>query len=213
MKVVLISPFTNALESEILYEIEHADADLILLPGFCKNMPTPQKIQSVIKLGVSVFVEHRGEKCSAIPSLVTKDNIHDMPRQVFINKPSNADIERLLTCLQQRTFTICDRKVTFLICGEIMLFNPNGEVKYNQNLPFSIDVLANPCHTIMGHWNHLGNKFINLSKKNTLVLYVTNNNKNHHRITTNVRIYKNGVLSGDKTEKQNITCLKLIDNN
>ena len=92
-----------------------------------------------------------------------------------------------MTAWPDRTFSLGSRRVTFILCGEITGFNPNGTVKHSRSLPY--DILANPAHTIMGHWNRLGKKLSQLSS-GSIVLHTANNTRNHHHLTTDVRIYK-----------------------
>jgi hypothetical protein len=112
-----------------------------------------------------------------------------MPSQLFSTRPSAENMDQLAALLPQRTFRFGKRSVTFLICGEILAFNPDGTTKHRRKLHF--DILANPSHTVMGHWNHLGKKLKSLSSRSVMV-HVANNDRNHH-LTTDVRIYRDGV--------------------
>lgn len=92
---------------------------------------------------------------------------------------------------RERTFPIGSRKVTFVICGEITGFNPDGTMKHRRRLQF--DILANPVHTIMRRWYWLGPKLSALSKGRTVV-HVANNPGNHGNLRTDLRIYIDGKL-------------------
>lgn len=187
MKLCAVSPFQKASKSEILAFLATATADLVVLPGHSSNTPVPDEVQSVIQGNVSVFVEGKG----GTPCLVKKGELIPMPRQIFSHHPSARELDRLSEMLPKRTFSFGSRTVTFLICGEIIAFNPDGNVKHGRQLPY--DILANPAHSLMGHWNHLGTKLTNLSL-GSAVLYAANNERNHGTITTDVRIYQNGLL-------------------
>lgn len=202
MKLCAVSPFTNTSEAEILAFLANATAALVLLPGRSQNTPSPEKVQSAICSGVSVFVEGKGKKKEATPYLVTSSKLMPMPRQIFSERPTAQQIDDLVACLPSRTFAIGSRMVTFFICGELIAFNPDGSVKHGRQL--SYDILANPSHTIMGHWNHLGKKLSSLSR-HSAAMYVTNNDRNHSGITTDVRIYKHGEELINRTVHGKIT--------
>lgn len=204
MKLLAASPFTNASVTQILAFLETVTATLVLLPGHHKNTPSPSVIQGFLKRGVSVFVEGAGKKTAAIPYFVTREEIVPMPRQIFSEQPTAQDIDDLAASMPDRTFRIGKRRVTFFICGELLAFNPDGTVKYHRKI--SYDVLANPAHTLMGHWNYLGKKLERLSKR-SMALYAANNDKEHSGISTDVRIYKRGkhVSKSFLNRNQNIT--------
>ncbi len=191
MKLCTLSTFTSSHPSVMLAFLEKTTADFVLLPGAGSNTPTPAQVRRVLQSGVSAFVEGEGGKRRATPYLVTRTSIEAMPHQVFSQHPTANEIDILVQSLPARTFDIASRKVTIFICGELIAFNPDGTVKHGRTLPF--DILANPAHTIMGHWNHLGRKLARLSLK-SVALYCTNNNHSHNRITTDVRIYQEGAL-------------------
>jgi hypothetical protein len=203
MKLCAISPFTNASEAEILAFLSNTTASLVLLPGRSQNTPSPEKVQGTIRHGVSVFVEYKSKKNKSTPYLVTNRKLMAMPRQIFCQRPAVRQIDNLVACLPSRTFAIGSRMVTFFICGELIAFNPDGSVKHGRQLPY--DILANPSHTIMGHWNHLGKKLSSLSLR-TVTIYTTNNDRNHSGITTDVRIYKNGKVLTNRTVHGKIVC-------
>lgn len=196
MKLCAVSPFTNASEAEILEFLANATAALVLLPGRSQNTPSPEKVQSAIRSGVSVFVEGKGKKKESTPYLVTSRKLISMPRQIFCQRPTARQIDDLVACLPSRTFAIGSRMVTFFICGELIAFNPDGSVKHGRQLIY--DILANPSHTIMGHWNHLGKKLSSLSLR-AAAIYATNNDRNHSGIITDVRIYKHGKVLTNRT--------------
>jgi hypothetical protein len=202
MRLCAVSTFTSSQPRVILDFLERTTADFVLLPGSGSNTPTPTQVQRVLQSGVSVFVEGAGGKRHAIPYLVTSTSTEAMPRQIFSQHPTANEIDVLVQNLPDRTFTIATRKVTILICGEIIAFNPDGTVKHGRTLPF--DILANPAHTMMGHWNHLGRKLVNLSLK-SLVLYCTNNDHGHNRLTTDVRIYQKGILLLNRNSDGDLT--------
>ena len=118
-----------------------------------------------------------------------------MPCQSFGKSPTSVDMARLSEAWPDRTFVVGSRKVTFVLCGEINGFDLDGRVKHDQ-LPFVPDILANPAHTIMGHWNHLGKKLSGLSSGGRVAIHATNNNHNRDALTTDVRIYIDEKLQG-----------------
>ena len=138
MKICLISPFTISSSEDILSFIEGLSSELIILPGINRNTPSVKEIQSVIKKGTHVFLESRTngetEKGKVAPMVIAKDNLVEMPKQIFINKPKVHDIKGLIAAWDRRTIEIGTRRFTFIVCGEINGFNPNGELK-NRNKP------------------------------------------------------------------------------
>ncbi|MBA3351426.1 MAG: hypothetical protein H0U23_03205 [Blastocatellia bacterium] len=201
MKICAVSPFEDASREEILDFIAERQDDLVLLPGCNWYSPsaTPalEDIQRVIRPNVSVFVEVPGER--AIPYVVTKANITPMPPQVFKQGPDKKEFEEFLRVLPKRLLAIGSKEVVFVVCGEIDAFRPDGTLKFPGHFP-DYDVLANPTHTLRGHWNYLGAKLEKLSTRG-MTLHVTNNSKNRSGITTNVRIYKNGVRQPGPNER------------
>ena len=113
-----------------------------------------------------------------------------MTSQIFARKPTADDIKALGDALPRRTIRIGRRRATFFICGELIALNPDGSVKHKRKLDH--DIVINPAHTLMGHWNHLGKKLERLSR-GSISVYVTNNIKDRH-LTSDVRIYKDGKL-------------------
>jgi len=205
MKICAISPFTSASEEEILDFIKNCDHKFIVLPGNpivldgqFKNHPSPQSIAEVLKNGTYAFVETyvktsaktlKTENIQTIPWWVSSTQAIEMPRQIFGKKPTAGNLDNLQKDWSQRTRKIGSREFSFAICGEINGFEKDGSVKMRRELPY--DILVNPTHSIMGRWNHLGVKLANLSI-GTTVIHVANNDHNHHRITTDVRIYVDG---------------------
>jgi hypothetical protein len=57
MKICAVSPWKEASEREILSFLGKATVDLVVLPGHAENTPSPQKVQRVIRPGITVFVE------------------------------------------------------------------------------------------------------------------------------------------------------------
>ena len=96
-----------------------------------------------------------------------------MPHGIFPKSPKANDMDRLVSAWPDRTFSVASRKVTFAICGEINGFNPDGHVKFGRVLPF--DILANPAHSLMGRWQHLGPKLSALSKGDVLTCHCDGN--------------------------------------
>jgi hypothetical protein len=190
MKVCAVSPWKTASATDILDFLRKATAELVVLPGVCRNTPSPQAIQRVIGRRVNVFVEQGGSKVKAISYLVTHAGAIPMPHQIFAQSPTAKSMDELVAAWQHRTFPIESRAVTFAICGEINGFNPDGRVKHGRVLPF--DILANPAHTVMGRWQVLGRKLSALSK-GKVVIHVANNDRNHD-LRTDLRIYINGTL-------------------
>lgn len=135
------------------------------------------------------FVETGAGKHKSIPRLVSPTQQIEMPIQVFAKNPTSSDLDKLQSIWPLRTHKIGDRMFSFAICGEVDGFKKNGFVKYGRKLPY--DVLVNPTHTIRGRWNHLGVKLKILSA-GRVVIHVANNNRKHHKLTTHIRIYKNG---------------------
>lgn len=196
MRIFAVSPFTTASRAEILHFLSGLPRGLVLLPGRSSNTPSPNQIQKVIRQGSSVFVEgpgikekRPGRKKKCLAFLVSKGKIRIMPSQLFSLRPTAGDIDQLVALLPQRTFRFGKRSITFLICGEILAFNPDGTTKHRRKLHF--DILANPSHTVMGHWNHLDKKLKALSR-GSVAVHVANNDRNH-QLKTDVRIYKDGV--------------------
>jgi len=197
MRICAISPFELAKKKEIFAFLCNCDHDLLLLPGNSENHPTYFKVGKSLKPGMYAFVESGGIKKNLMPRLISKTNILEMPKQVFIKNPSSSDLDTLQSVWPERTFKISNRSVSFAICGEIDAFNFDGEVKSGRHLPF--DILVNPTHTIRGRWNHLGRKLGALSRE-TVVVHVANNTYNHNRTSTCVRIYVDGrVMKREQT--------------
>ena len=198
MKICAVSPWTTASANEILAFLKEAIAELVVLPGICGNTPSPQEVQRVIRRGVAVFVQQGRSKGKATSYLVTRARAVPMPHQIFARSPTAKCMDDLVAAWPNRTFPIGSRTVTFAICGEINGFNPDGRVKHRRALPF--DILANPAHTVMGRWQHLGRKLSALSK-GKVVIHVANNNRNHKHLRTDVRIYLNQTLQEAKLQR------------
>jgi hypothetical protein len=190
MRLFAISPFSQALRQEILRFLATLPPSLVVLPGRSDNTPTPRQIQRVIHRGSLVFAEGAPGSNGRPAFIITRQKLKKMPSQVFARSPKAADMDALAAILPQRTIRVGKRSVTFLICGELIAFNPNGSTKHRRDLHY--DIIVNPAHTTMGHWNHLGEKLARLSKR-SIAVYVTNNDHDRH-ITSDVRIYKDGEL-------------------
>lgn len=141
-----------------------------MLPGARENTPTPHQVRSVLYQNQTVFVEGNGGKMGATPYIVTKHSQHAMPRQLFAQHPTAAEVDRLAAALPDRSIVLNGRQITIFMCGELIAFNPDGSVKHGRTLQY--DILANPAHTMMGHWNHLGRKLATLSHTSA-ALYAT----------------------------------------
>jgi hypothetical protein len=117
MKLCALSPFTIASRDEILSFLKQSTAELIVLPGVCKNVPTVAHVQAVIRRGVAVSVqEQEGKsKVEAISYFVTCDKAQSMPHQFFSQSPSTKGIDNLVAASSKRTFDVGSRKVTFVI--------------------------------------------------------------------------------------------------
>lgn len=191
MKLCALSPFDSATPKAVLEFVESCSANFLMLPGARENTPTPRQVRSVLGHHQTAFVEGRGGKTDATPYLVTKHSQHAMPRQIFSQHPTAAEVDRLAEALPDRSIVLSGTRITIFMCGELIAFNPDGSVKHGRTLQY--DILANPAHTMMGHWNHLGRKLATLSRKSA-ALYATNNTAEHSRVTTDVRIYKEGHL-------------------
>ena len=172
-------------------------AELVILPGVSLNTPSPQHIQNVIHPAVTVFVEHAGEKGRAQPFFLRHDTLVRLPRQLFPRSPKAKELETLESIWPSRKCNIGPREVAVLMCGELNGFDVRGMPKYGRQLPY--DILVNPTHSIMGRWNHLDKKFKALSRKKKVVIHTANNDRNHPNLSTDVRIYVDGVRSCNKT--------------
>lgn len=195
MNICAISPTYEASSEDIINLIEKLQVeDLIILPGVADNTPSIKDVQNVINDNCCIFLENGFLKGEAQPLIVSKNDIIKIPRQLFINRPKAAEIDQLIKIFPARTHLISNQRVSFVLCGEINGFNPDGNLKHNRQLPSDRDfyILVNPCHTIMGHWNYLGKKLANLSNNERIVIYVTNNDKNYLKAISDVRIYTNG---------------------
>jgi hypothetical protein len=190
MRVFAVSPFQIASWKEILHFLATLPSSLIVLPGYSANTPSPRQIQRVIHRKSLVFAEGAPGKNGCSAFIITHQSLKRMPSQVFSQSPKAADMDALAAILPQRTIRVGKREVTFLICGELMALNPDGSTKHRRELQY--DIIVNPAHTTMGHWNHLGKKLARLSRR-SIAVYVTNNDHNRH-ITSDVRIYNEGVL-------------------
>jgi len=191
MKICAISPFCSTSESEILAFISGREHDLVVLPGNAENHPSYQSVAKKLKHGVFAFVESGSGKGESVPWLVSATQQIKMPSQIFGTNPTADDLNQLQDIWAKRTHEIGSRKVSFAICGEIDAFAKDGSVKSGRQLKY--DVLVNPTHTTRGRWNHLGEKLRNLST-GTVVIHVANNDYDHHKVTTHVRIYVNGKI-------------------
>lgn len=191
MRICAVSPHLTASQNEILQFLSSCNHDLVVLPGNAENQPSYLQVAKALKLKVSAFVETGSRKSCSVPWLVSSEHCLKMPSQVFAVKPSASDLDRLQSIWPERTHKIRDKRVSFAICGEIDGFKKDGSVKMGRYLPY--EVLINPTHTTRGRWNHLGEKLTNLSS-GTAVVHVANNNYNHHRVTTDVRIYVDGIV-------------------
>lgn len=181
-----------ASTQQILHYLATCRQDFVLLPGACsENTPAPDAIQRVLAPGVHVFVESLEEaaaKKQAQPWVVTADCLHPLPKQLFAQSPSRADVLALGTTLTDRTVAIAGRQVTLILCGEINGFNTNGLLKHGSTP--AMDIIAHPTHSPMGRWHVLGPKLAALSRSGT-VLHAANNDKGP-QISTDLRIYQNG---------------------
>jgi hypothetical protein len=189
-RVIAISPFARATKKEIVDFVAMHPKSLIVLPGNWSNTPSVRKIQRAIHGGSVVFTEGAKGKNGRPAFIISKSRISKMPSQIFAKKPRAADIKALTHALPRRTIRVGRQKATFFICGELIAFNPDGTVKHKRK--FDHDIVINPAHTLMGHWNHLGKKLASLSE-GSIAVYVTNNVKDRH-LTSDVHIYKDGEL-------------------
>jgi len=208
MNLCIVSPFAVANRYQIINFIKSCNADLIIFPGFNVSNSLPIiEVQNALQCHSKIFMEFPEKGLKAIkmevtPSIVSKNDILKMPKQIFAQNPSKRDIHELLNIWDDRTLNIGNHKLTFIICGEINGFNPDGRLKFGREHIHNI--IVNRCHTIMGHWNYLGKKLINLSK-NSLAIYLTNNNKNKQSISTDLRIYMNEQTIEKKVFDSNIS--------
>jgi hypothetical protein len=189
-KIIAVSPFASATKQEILDFIREQPKALIVLPGNQNNTPSPGQIQRVLHGGALAFAEGKKGKNGRPAFIIAKSKVNRMPSQVFATRPTANDIDDLADALPRRTIRIGRRRATFFICGELIAFNPDGSVKHKRKLDH--DIVINPAHTLMGHWNHLRKKLERLSH-NSIAVYVTNNVKDRH-LSSDVRIYRDGKL-------------------
>lgn len=212
MNLCIVSPFVVANRYQIINFIKSCDADLIIFPGFNVSNALPViEVQNALQNHSRIFIEVpekglRAIKMEVTPSIISKKDILKLPKQIFAQNPKKREIHTLLNIWDDRTLNLGNRKLTFIICGEINGFNPDGRLKFDRE--HIHDIIVNPCHTIMGHWNYLGQKLSHLSE-NSLTIYVTNNNKNNQSISTDLRIYKNGQNIEKKIFNSNISCASL----
>ncbi|MGY2199455.1 hypothetical protein [Pseudomonas gingeri] len=202
MKITAISPFNSASALSIVQLVSDIDSGLVILPGYAVNTPSVAAIRKMLKPGVFVFLESSGKaktgpasKLGRTPSFVSLDQVIRMPGQVFESTPKRKELRDLEAHFPKRTFLIDGRQVSFILCGEINAFQPDGTTKKGVELPF--DILVNPAHSVMGRWNVLHPKLAALSKKR-VVIHVANNTKDRPKLTTDVRIYANGEMVGSK---------------
>lgn len=200
MKVNVVSPSTKATPKQILDFLSTSDALLTILPGNPTkpgnpgNHPAVEEVMRRLQNDKYVFMEFRDE-LGKWPAIVSHSDIIKMPKQLFSQNPSRADIEKMINIWPERTKNFLSGgkniSITFIICGEINGFNPDGKLKSNFGYPFPTTILANPCHTLMGRWHVLNEKLENLSIGSKMI-YVTNNTGKSSKITTNLRIYEDG---------------------
>jgi hypothetical protein len=197
MRIFAVSPFKKATRWEILDFLSKLPQGLIVLPGHCGNTPSPRQIQRVIAPGAMAFVEGPGRKVVGPKHkknrpgyIVRKRSVTRMPSQIFKASPTAKEMDKLEAILPLRTIVVGKREASFIICGEILAFNPDGSTKHRRRL--DLDILINPAHTPMGRWGQLGKKLKRLSR-GSVVVHVANNDSNHH-LKTDVRIYKDGRL-------------------
>lgn len=148
---------------------------------------------------MNVFLESAGKQ-QAAPWLVSHTDVVSMPKQVFARRPTAQALRQLESDFPERTFTIDKRKVSFILCGEINAFNVDGLAKDKIHLPF--DVLVNPAHSLMGRWHILGEKLKALSIGRTVV-HVANNTRDSRKLTTDIRIYRDGEQVGRRESNDN----------
>jgi hypothetical protein len=189
-RIIAVSPFASATKQEILDFVGAQRKALVVLPGNQTNTPSPGQIRRVLRGGALAFAEGKKAKNGRPVFIIAESRIRKMPSQVFARRPTADDIDDLADALPGRTVRIGKRRATFFICGELIAFNPDGRVKHKRKLDH--DIVINPAHTLMGHWNHLGKKLVRLSR-GSIAVYVTNNVKNRH-LSSDVRIYKVGKL-------------------
>jgi hypothetical protein len=105
----------------------------------------------------------------------------------------------------ERIFKLGGKRIAVLLCGENnILCNVRGEKNAahpRYGIPWPLDkydVLVNPTHTSMGHWNLLHRRFAYFSQKNRTVIYSANNTRSKSW-KTSLCIYNNGKqrLMGD----------------
>jgi len=128
-----------------------------------------------------VFAEGKERRNGRPAFIIGNGKISRKPSQIFAKKPQASDIDTLAAVLPGRTIPVGKRKATFFICGELIAFNPDRSMKHNRKLAH--DIVINPAHTLMGHWNHLRKKLQRLSR-GTIAVYITNK---HRRSSFNIR--------------------------
>lgn len=203
MKILALAPFVNTgrdqtarrvnqrTREQILKMLGSSNAQLIVLPGYCKDItPSPEQLQGVLAAGSVAFVEGPGSKGSKCgwPYLVTPKTIIRMPKQCFAQEPKRKDIEAFCSAIPCRTHEIAGHRFVFVLCGEITGFERDGTLKYGMAAPEGI--VINPAHTPMGRWGVLGKKLEALSS-GSLAVHVANNTSKHPSGSkTDVRIYR-----------------------
>lgn len=195
LRITAVSPFLCANPHVIVEQISNVNSGLIVLPGWRNNGPSLLDLQQVLRPNVSLFAEVglsiRQRKAYLITSLAVKE----LPVQTFIQRPSLSELSNLSARLPERIIELGGFQVAFFLCGEIHAFDVNGMPRVEINHPF--DVLINPAHFIMGRWHILGKKLEALSRAK-VVVHVANNDRNNHRLSTDVRIYAGGEQVGER---------------
>ncbi|WP_223497066.1 hypothetical protein [Pseudomonas sp. A-RE-26] len=203
MKITAISPINSATPQSIVELISKVSSGLVVLPGYAVNTPSVAAVRKVLSPGVFVFLES-ADKQQAAPWLVSDEEETRMQPQIFADSPKVQALRNLEASFLERTFLIGGHRVSFILCGEINAFQPDGSTKSGIELPF--DVLVNPTHTPMGRWNILGRKLAALSK-DRVVVHVANNTSGSRTLTTDARIYADGEQVGHRSENSDAAWL------
>lgn len=201
LRITAVSPFLCAQPRVIVEQISNVKSGLVVLPGWRSNGPSLLDLQRALHPGVTLFTEVGLSIQQRKAYLVTSIAIKELPVQTFAERPSLSKLSDLAARLPERTIELGGKQVAFFLCGEIHAFDVKGIPKAEVNLPF--DILINPAHLIMGRWRILGKKLEALSR-GKVVVHVANNDRNNHRLNTDVRIYASGKQVGERNTNREV---------
>jgi hypothetical protein len=223
-----ISVFTRELQaskstSEIKKAAEIASnekADLLILPGYYPcNSPSSSFLQKIKEISsqnnLNILSEVAINKKGRSTFLIKPNSDSDIEfTQYFARGNDNKEKYKKLSdslSRNERDFTIEERRVRLLLCGENNYFKNeryNAEEDNQVHIRYgdlfwdsNYDILINSAHTTMGQWNLLNQRFSKLSDQNKIVVYTTNKGRincedNKELVPVNswstaLRVYKN----------------------